>query len=146
MPSISDPLFAALSDYRKVKSKELNRKHYHVFTNKALQGICNTIPTTLNELLSVKGIGPKIMADYGEDILEIVEEYGDVNERKVIPEDVVSKKGRKSSSSPSSSPSGGAMYVQSQMTKVVKVDQVSDSLLKKWRASKRFPLSISSSA
>jgi ATP-dependent DNA helicase PIF1 len=64
-----------LRDYR---SKQAGDKPtYTVFTNAALDGIYATLPITTEELLQVKGIGPKKVELFGEDILAIVRPYLD---------------------------------------------------------------------
>lgn len=68
-----------LKQYRMSQAGPLNRPAYTVFTNAALDEIYARLPTTHEELLEVKGIGPKKLADYGDDILSIVAQYTDVN-------------------------------------------------------------------
>ena len=48
---------------------------YTIFTNGALDGIYESLPTTNEELLDVKGIGPKKVEMFGDDILAIVSKY-----------------------------------------------------------------------
>jgi len=113
-------LFGALSSYRDAKAKEKKRYKYTVFTNKALKGICDAVPQTLEELNSVKGIGPKIMEAYGDDILEIVEEYGDIGDRVVEPFDLIQASSRKTIRG-----AGSGSATISGVFKAVKFDQLS---------------------
>eukprot|EP00588_Corethron_pennatum_P012596 CAMPEP_0194276560 /NCGR_PEP_ID=MMETSP0169-20130528/9118_2 /TAXON_ID=218684 /ORGANISM="Corethron pennatum, Strain L29A3" /LENGTH=637 /DNA_ID=CAMNT_0039020301 /DNA_START=117 /DNA_END=2030 /DNA_ORIENTATION=- len=65
-----------LKDYRAKQAE--TKPAYTVFTNAALEGIYALLPTSIDELLSVKGIGPKKAAAYGSDILSIVAPYAGV--------------------------------------------------------------------
>ncbi len=58
--------------YRSKKAQELNRKPYHIFTNKVLDEILVKQPTTSEELLEIAGVGPKIISDFGKDIVAII--------------------------------------------------------------------------
>jgi len=78
-----------LKQYRTDQSAPLKKPPYTVFTNAALDGICATLPSTDDELLEVKGIGPKKMESYGEDILDIVRQH--VNEGLLPDEERISQ-------------------------------------------------------
>lgn len=65
-----------LKDYRMQQiSDDDDKPLYTIFTNSALEGIYASLPTTMEELLKVKGIGPKKAQMYGKDILSIVSKY-----------------------------------------------------------------------
>ena len=64
-----------LREYRMKQSKPIGKPPYSVFTNAAMEEICDTLPTTTAELLDVKGIGPKKLEMFGDDILNIVSKY-----------------------------------------------------------------------
>ena len=64
-----------LREYRMKQSKPIGKPPYSVFTNAAMEEICDTLPTTNAELLDVKGIGPKKLEMFGDDILNIVSKY-----------------------------------------------------------------------
>jgi len=61
-----------LRSFRLAQSSLAEKPPYTVFTNAALDGICNSLPRNDEELLRVKGIGPKKLERYGEAILEVV--------------------------------------------------------------------------
>ncbi len=74
-----------LREYRQTQANNINgikKPLYTVFTNAALDGIYVCLPRSKEELLEVKGIGPKKVDMFGDDILEIVSKYtdGDVND------------------------------------------------------------------
>ncbi|GFH45395.1 hypothetical protein CTEN210_01869 [Chaetoceros tenuissimus] len=64
-----------LREYRKMQAE--GKPTYTVFTNAALDGIYACLPRSKAELLDVKGIGPKTVEKFGDDILEIVSKYVD---------------------------------------------------------------------
>ena len=64
-----------LTQYRIDQAASLAKPAYNVFTNAALEGICQSLPTNDEALLQVKGIGPKKLELYGDDILSIVTKY-----------------------------------------------------------------------
>ena len=70
--SLRSRLRSDLRAFRLAQSSSAKKPPYTVFTNAALDGICASLPRTDEELLRVKGIGPKKLERYGEAILEIV--------------------------------------------------------------------------
>lgn len=68
-------LYEQLRQWRNQEAAELNLPVYTVLQQKALIGIANTIPTTKKELLSIHGIGKRVIEKYGVKILEIVDNY-----------------------------------------------------------------------
>lgn len=70
-------LEAELREYRIKQSKPINKPPYTVFTNVAMEEICELLPNNDAELLDVKGIGPKKLEMFGDDILNIVAKYAD---------------------------------------------------------------------
>ncbi|WP_409271347.1 NERD domain-containing protein [Neobacillus sp. SCS-31] len=63
---------ARLKEFRLRRSREMNIKPFHIFTNKTLEALLNSRPTTIQELLLIEGIGPKKAEDFGPDILVIL--------------------------------------------------------------------------
>lgn len=62
----------ALSAWRKQKADELGKPAFIVMSQKTLLSMANLLPTTLEELIMVKGFG-KVKADvYGREILEAI--------------------------------------------------------------------------
>ena len=76
---LSTSLREELRRYRIDQSSPLNKPAYTVFTNAALDEICAALPSSLDELLTVKGIGNKKLDLFGQDILDIVQRYSDNN-------------------------------------------------------------------
>ena len=46
-----------------------------IVTEQVMRGIATTSPTSTKELLAVKGIGPKKLERYGEQLLEVVRSH-----------------------------------------------------------------------
>ena len=72
---IRSQLEQKLRQYRINQSTPLNKPAYTIFTNAALTEICSTLPSNNEQLLAVKGIGPKKLEMFGDDILNIVSQY-----------------------------------------------------------------------
>lgn len=67
-------LLKKLKEWRKETADAHKMPTFYVMSNKTLEGIVAAEPRTLDELNAVKGIGPALLAKYGEEILDIVEE------------------------------------------------------------------------
>ncbi len=73
---ISHPeLYERLKKWRNNEAENKNLPVYTILQQKALVGISNRLPETKKELLSIPGIGKKIAEQYGDLLLEIVDEY-----------------------------------------------------------------------
>ncbi|CAM9503832.1 unnamed protein product, partial [Heterosigma akashiwo] len=64
-----------LREYRNQQSAPLNKPAYTIFTNASLDGILKQMPRNRDALLEVKGIGPKKLEMFGDDILTILARY-----------------------------------------------------------------------
>ena len=73
-----DQLIESLKKYRMNKAQEKNLPPYYIFNDNILRYSIflflsfNYKPTTIEELLAIKGFGPKKCDWYGEDILDII--------------------------------------------------------------------------
>ncbi|MEC3908508.1 helix-turn-helix domain-containing protein [Tamlana sp. 2201CG12-4] len=70
-------LFEKLRILRNDIAQEKDLIHYQVFTQKALYEMCETLPTTKNELLKVNGMGKTRVDKYGTAILKVIRIYCD---------------------------------------------------------------------
>ncbi|MDR3128709.1 MAG: AAA family ATPase [Tannerellaceae bacterium] len=77
-------LFAALRKWRYETAAKKGFPAYTVLGQKALLGICNEnpVPQTIPQLCAIHGIGKKIAASYGEEILTIIRQYLDNSSEK----------------------------------------------------------------
>lgn len=62
----------SLTEYRLNRSRELNIKPYHIFTNKMLDGLLEKKPMTIEQLLEIEGVSQKKAVDYGKDLVAII--------------------------------------------------------------------------
>ena len=70
-------LYEALKAWRDDKADDDDEITYNIIPNKILKSIASAEPITLRELKGVDGMGPKRMAQYGEEIITIVRQYSD---------------------------------------------------------------------
>ena len=68
-------LFESLRAWRASKAVELGLPAYTVLQQKALLGIANLLPDTLDFLLTIPYLGKKSVEKYGEELLELVRDY-----------------------------------------------------------------------
>jgi hypothetical protein len=72
--SLSDPeLYARLEQWRRETARSEDRAAYLILTNASLQEIASKKPQSLEELLSIKGIGPVKLERYGEALIKLVQ-------------------------------------------------------------------------
>jgi len=70
-------LFRKLSNWRKETAHEENIAPYRIASQKVLLAICAELPSSLDELKEIKGIGAQKIKNYGSAIIHIVTEYCD---------------------------------------------------------------------
>lgn len=75
-------LFEALREWKYAKSRELDINASNIITHKSIIQIANLKPINEIELLQIKGMGKVRMKEYGNEILEIVQEYTSPKEEK----------------------------------------------------------------
>ena len=68
-------LYMALKDWRSKKASEQGVPHYRIMHQKALLAISNKLPRTMATLGIVRGIGAKKIREYGEELLELITAY-----------------------------------------------------------------------
>ena len=69
------PLLIALKDWRREEAKERALPAYVIFHDRTLADIADRRPATLSELLSVSGVGPAKVGNYGHAVLGIVKAH-----------------------------------------------------------------------
>ncbi|WP_405564083.1 helix-turn-helix domain-containing protein [Polaribacter sp. Asnod6-C07] len=71
-----DPLLALkLRELRDEIRINENIPAFQIFTQETLYAMCDALPRTEQELLKVKGMGKTRVSKYGEEILEVIEQY-----------------------------------------------------------------------
>lgn len=73
--SSGNKLKSILRKWRDDKAAELDTDVYMIISRKALDELADKMPATLKELLLFKGIGKKKIAQYGKEILTIIDSY-----------------------------------------------------------------------
>ncbi|MCX7547474.1 helix-turn-helix domain-containing protein [Xanthomarina sp. F1114] len=72
-------LFELLRELRDNIAKEKDLIHYQIFNQKSLYEMCEVLPTSIEELLQVNGMGKVRVKKYGEAILNVIVEYCENN-------------------------------------------------------------------
>jgi hypothetical protein len=83
-------LYDKLNEMRKKIAKERDIPLYIIFSNQVIQNLCEALPANREALLNVSGFGKAKVAQYGDDVLEIVLDYCDEN--NIEPQAVIAKK------------------------------------------------------
>ncbi|MCA9720782.1 MAG: HRDC domain-containing protein, partial [Myxococcales bacterium] len=68
-------LVDALTDWRKTEARRLGIPAYRILTNKALLGVAAARPRDRETMSEVKGVGPKVIERFADDILQIVRDF-----------------------------------------------------------------------
>lgn len=71
-------LFDELKAYRLQMSRQENIKPYYIYNNEQLNDLINKKPKSLDELKSISGFGNKKTEKYGEDIINIILKYNNL--------------------------------------------------------------------
>jgi hypothetical protein len=72
IPVSNEELELKLKEFRKKTADESGRKAFHIFTNKTLDSLVEIVPTTLDDLRKVPGIGDKKIEEFGADLVVII--------------------------------------------------------------------------
>jgi len=75
-------LYTELNAWRKSVSEESDVPQYMIIPNKTLQELVKKLPVNLKELAQIKGFGKVKMRQFGEEIIEIIDQYCHINEIK----------------------------------------------------------------
>ncbi len=95
----TEELFDRLKRLRLEYARTERVSAFCVFTNKTLTEMCEKLPTNEEEMLSIKGVGPKKLEKYGAAFIKIIAEYKSSNpitknkvQSHVIADDINQKK------------------------------------------------------
>lgn len=85
---VADPeLYSILKDQRKKMAKKLNLPPYVIFQDPSLEAMATTYPITMEELMSIPGVGAGKAQRFGKEFLDIIKRH--VEENEIIrPEDI----------------------------------------------------------
>jgi ATP-dependent DNA helicase RecQ len=76
-PTVGEALFVALKALRKRLADEKGVPAYVIFGDTALKQMAAFQPRTEAELLAISGVGPKKLAQYGKEFLDLIRRMGD---------------------------------------------------------------------
>jgi hypothetical protein len=89
-----DPILALkLRELRDVIAKGASIAHFQIFTQETLYLMCDLLPRTEKDLLKISGMGKIRVEKYGEEILEVINEY--CEENGINHQKAISKKSQK---------------------------------------------------
>ena len=74
-PKVDEALLESLKAWRLAQAQAQKVPAYVIFPNNTLKEIAKYAPTSLTALESIKGIGPRKLAKYGEPIIELVKAH-----------------------------------------------------------------------
>ena len=66
-----DPLYSTLERWRADVAREMGVAHYVVVSNAVLRAICASRPKSRSELTRIKGVGPRTLTKFGDDLIRI---------------------------------------------------------------------------
>ncbi|SDY05613.1 ATP-dependent DNA helicase RecQ [Evansella caseinilytica] len=75
----SHPLFGQLRELRFTLAKAANIAPYMVFSDKTLKELCEGLPVSKAEMLTIKGVGEQKLDMYGSQFLEVIRKYVEEN-------------------------------------------------------------------
>lgn len=90
----SDNLYRRLREWRDELADEMQLEPYRILNVKALRAIAEMLPGNEQQLLAIKGVGPKKLEQFGDELLEILQEYAEeegVELQEDKPEQTLSK-------------------------------------------------------
>lgn len=73
--NVNPGLFDELCNWRRAKAAELDVKAFVIAHTKTLLAVANHVPATYEDLAMLPGIGPAVIKKYGDDMLNVVDEY-----------------------------------------------------------------------
>lgn len=71
-----EQIYQALKKWRLKKAEESNLPPYYILSNATLDNIAKAKPTSLLDLLDIKGLGKKTIKKFGEEIIGIINKLG----------------------------------------------------------------------
>lgn len=74
-PTYNEAAFLALKQWRLNVAREAGQPPFMVFTDATLLSVVEAMPASENELLDISGIGPSKLEQYGDDVLEVLEDF-----------------------------------------------------------------------
>lgn len=74
---VDSRLADSLRAWRKGEAHKQKTAAFRIMTDAALYGLCVNRPSTAEEMLQIRGIGPRTIETYGETLLRLIRETND---------------------------------------------------------------------
>lgn len=74
-PTYNESAFLALKQWRLDTARDAQIPPFMIFTDATLLSVVEAMPASENELLDISGIGPAKLEQYGDDLLDVLEDY-----------------------------------------------------------------------
>jgi len=74
LDAASNTLFETLRAWRLALARKKGVPAFRILSDRVLESLCEDLPANENDLLDVPGIGPKLAAQYGSDLLKMIQE------------------------------------------------------------------------
>jgi len=113
-----DKLFEILKTLRKKIAREKNLPPYVIFQDPSLEEMATTYPTTPEELASVNGVGMGKVRKFGQEFLEVIQNYVEENDIETATEVVVKSSVNKSKIK---------IYIIQQIDRKVDLEEIAES-------------------
>ena len=84
---VNNDLLESLRELRSIIANSENINHYQVFTQKSLIEMCQILPRTPKQLRKINGMGKVRVDKYGEEILDIINEYCNANNIEIVADE-----------------------------------------------------------
>jgi hypothetical protein len=93
---ISNPeLYNLLKEWRNEKASEQEVSHYMILSLKTMRALSNQVPSNTEELKSVHGFGKRKLETFGNELLELINEYREGHDVKIADIPVLTEVGKK---------------------------------------------------
>lgn len=73
--NLDESLLEVLKTWRAVEGKTRSIPLYMIASNKTLDALATTAPTTTQQLMTISGVGPKMVERYGEELISLIKEH-----------------------------------------------------------------------
>lgn len=73
--NLDESLLEVLKTWRSVEGKTRSVPLYMIASNKTLDALATTSPTSSQQLMTITGVGPKMVERYGEELISLIKEH-----------------------------------------------------------------------
>lgn len=73
--NLDESLLEVLKTWRSVEGKSRSVPLYMIASNKTLESLATNTPSSMQQLMAISGVGPKMAERYGSELLELISEH-----------------------------------------------------------------------